>query len=103
MRGAEPTWEGGGGVAGAVLRGPAHCILAVFPSQVCGWPGARGRSPAHPEGETLGCRFLAGWLALCCAACLSLPVVGGQGALAGASLADTAAQGTLALQQGAWS
>lgn len=62
MRGAEPTWEGGGWVAGAVLWGPAHCISAVFPSQVCGWPGARGRSLTHPEGETLGCRFLAGWL-----------------------------------------
>lgn len=60
--GAEPTGEGCGWATGAVFGGLAHCTSAVFPSQVCGWPGAQGRSLTHPEGETLGCRFLAGWL-----------------------------------------
>lgn len=96
MRGAVPT--GGGGVGGpqGSIRGLGTLPQRVSFSRYVVWPGAPG-GLTHPEGETLGCRFLAGWLGpLLCSMSVSA-CCWGAGALPGTSLADTAVQRTLTL------
>lgn len=92
-----PLGRGVGGpreqYSGAWHTAPRQCFLLRY---VVGLVPRGGLSPTQRERPWGADFWLVGW-ALCCAACLSLPVVGGRGALPGTSLADTAVQGTLTL------